>query len=608
VALELFYDSDDPELRTNLSYVWVPDTTFFYSEGLTSINQLPNVPEVLDLEFRPYFSDPFEVIERFELGRYITPYGIGIDLGEGWTWIFDVTDYLPVLKGNKRLTAGNWQEWLDLKFLFIEGTPTREVKRIQNVHSGRYEYRSSDAANENLENKKMGFLEDSEMAKLKVRNSGHGFGGNLNCAEFCPRNNRIMVDGQMAYSQYFWRDDCGLNPLKGQGGTWVYNRSNWCPGDLVNADEYELTDLVDFNDSVRIDYHLQDGYTWNGQGSVPYYRIENQLVEYGPLNHNLDLRIEEIIAPNVEEIYGNDNPLCGKPIVRVRNTGAQDIASISFNYGIEGGLQRTHELTDLSLGFDQVAEYELPLLTSGTWPESQNQRFFVEVAGVNGAADENSANNSIVSKYTPPRQLNPDYDGFIISVRTNNNGNETSYRLRDGEGNILLDRSNLSSNTVYNDTFYVEDGCYEFEILDAGNDGLQWWANSAQGSGYATVRGLFQGFGLAFIGLDPDFGSAYKVQFTVGEVVSNEEDVQEEWGFDIAPNPVSDFLGIQMKGFHPGEVQIQVRDNLGRVIYQKQTAFDGMMVLNQLNLPNGIYWLSLQQDDHGGTKKFVVAR
>lgn len=609
VALELFYDTNDPELRTSLSYVWVPDTTFFYFNGLTSINQLPSIPEILDLEFRPYFSDPFEVIERFELGRYITPYGIGIDLGEGWTWIFDVTDYLPLLKGDKRLTAGNWQEWLDLKFLFIEGTPSREVKRIQNVHSGRYEYRNSNAANNNLENKKMGFLPDSEMAKFKVRNSGHGFGGNLNCAEFCPRNNRIMVNGQMAYSEYFWRDDCGLNPLKGQGGTWVYNRSNWCPGDLVQAYEYELTDLVDFSDSVRLDYHLQDGYTWNGNGSVPYYRIENQLVEYGPVNHNLDIRIEEIIAPNEEEIYGNDNPLCGKPIVRVRNTGKQTIESINFYYGIEVGLNRTYELTDLNLSFDEVAEYELPLLTNGTWPESENQRFFAEVIGVNGTSDDYVANNKIVSNYVPPRLLNPDYDGFIVSVRTNNNGNETTYRLKDGDGNVLLERTNLASNRVYNDTFYVDNGCYEFEILDSGNDGLQWWANSAQGSGYATIRGLFQGFGLAFIGLDPDFGSAYKVQFTAGELVSNSEEEHEHWGFELAPNPVSDYLGIQMKGFHPGNLQLEIRDQVGRSIFRQNRPFDGLIVIDQLeNMGNGVYWLTVQQEEHVLTKKFVVAR
>ena len=608
VALELYYDSEQADLRTNLSYVWEPDTTYYYADGNRSINQLPQIPEVLDLELRPYFSEPFEVVDRFELGRYITPYGIGIDLGEGWTWIFDVTDYLPVLKGEKRLTAGNWQEWLDLKFLFIEGTPAREVKRIQNVHTGRVEYRSSEAANANLENKKMGLLPDAEMAKLKVRNSGHGFGGNLNCAEFCPRNNRIMVNGQMAHPEYFWRDDCGLNPLKGQGGTWVYNRSNWCPGDKVNANEYELTDFIDFSDSVEIDYHLQDGYNWNGQGSVPYYRIENQLVEYGPINHDLDLRLEEVIAPNEEEIYGNDNPMCGRPIVRVRNTGAQDIESIGFNYGIEGGLQRTHELTDLSLSFDEVAEYELPLLTNGTWPESQNQRFFVEILDVNGSVDDNPANNNITSTYAPPRLLNPDYDGFIVSVRTNNNGNETSYTLRDGAGNILLERSNLASNRIYNDTFYVDDGCYEFEILDSGNDGLEWWANAAQGSGYATIRGLFQTFGLAFIGLDPDFGSGYKVQFSAGEVVNNEEEIHDEWGFDLAPNPVSDFVGIQMKGFHPGRVQVQIRDQLGRVFHREQRPFDGMMVLDQLNLANGVYWLSVQQGDRSGTKKFVVAR
>src|SRR5690606_21028898 len=30
---------------------------------------------------------------QWEIGRFVTPYGLGLNLGEGVTWVFDVTDY-----------------------------------------------------------------------------------------------------------------------------------------------------------------------------------------------------------------------------------------------------------------------------------------------------------------------------------------------------------------------------------------------------------------------------------------------------------------------------------------------------------------------------------
>jgi hypothetical protein len=58
-----------------------------------------------------YYQAPYEVINRFELGRYITPYGIQLDLEDGWTWIYDVTDFAPLLRDSVELEAGNWQEF-----------------------------------------------------------------------------------------------------------------------------------------------------------------------------------------------------------------------------------------------------------------------------------------------------------------------------------------------------------------------------------------------------------------------------------------------------------------------------------------------------------------
>ena len=63
-----------------------------------------------------------------QIQNYVTPYGIGLDLGpNGFRWVYDVTDYFPLFKDTLEISAGNQQELIDLKFVFIHGTPPRDV-------------------------------------------------------------------------------------------------------------------------------------------------------------------------------------------------------------------------------------------------------------------------------------------------------------------------------------------------------------------------------------------------------------------------------------------------------------------------------------------------
>ncbi|TND09043.1 MAG: hypothetical protein FD123_1446 [Bacteroidetes bacterium] len=92
-----------------------------------------------------YFSqydyyNTFPEVIRYELARYITPYGNGLSLGAGWTWTFDVSDYVTLLHDSVHLAAGNWQELLDVKFLMILGTPPRPVLGIENLYNGNFNY------------------------------------------------------------------------------------------------------------------------------------------------------------------------------------------------------------------------------------------------------------------------------------------------------------------------------------------------------------------------------------------------------------------------------------------------------------------------------------
>ena len=180
-------------------FVWTSTYTYTYDEFGALVDSMAiGVPpnEVLNDELS-YYGAPFEVVDRYELGRYITPYGINLDLEDGWTWVFDVTDYAPLLTGEVELECGNWQELLDLKFLFIEGTPPREVKRVEAFWKGQHQLNTWD---ESVLPYAFAMEDGEEMVRLKTRTSGHFFGQGNNCAEFCNNTHSVLVNGQEQWS------------------------------------------------------------------------------------------------------------------------------------------------------------------------------------------------------------------------------------------------------------------------------------------------------------------------------------------------------------------------------------------------------------------------
>ena len=77
-----------PEGEVLATYPLEGEATAFFNDTLT------------------YFSVPFEVVDRYELARYITPYGVGLG-GRGWTWILMYL-VMALLRDSVELRAGSW--------------------------------------------------------------------------------------------------------------------------------------------------------------------------------------------------------------------------------------------------------------------------------------------------------------------------------------------------------------------------------------------------------------------------------------------------------------------------------------------------------------------
>jgi len=345
--------------------------------------------------------------DTMELGRLITPYANSAAPRTPLTWtqryVYDVTDYASKLRGSATLRilfsgySGGFTG--NIKFAFIEGTPDRNVLAIRKLWNGSYAY--GDTSHSDSFNINTHFAPTNQTAPtgtqtavLKFTATGHGADANY-CSEFCSTNYQVKVNGTSVATRTIWRDNCGLNELYPQSGTWVYNRANWCPGAIVNSDYTTLTGVASnttFNTSVEFDRYVSSG------GAS--YTTDGTIIYYGGMNKTLDATIEDIVTPTNNENRWRENPVCGNPTVHVKNTGANSITSLTFDYGVRGYAHSTYtwtgtlaSLAETDIVLPGTPDLESISGTTGVY------NFDAAISSVNGTADADQTNDSISSTF-----------------------------------------------------------------------------------------------------------------------------------------------------------------------------------------------------------------
>lgn len=448
-------------------------------------------------------------VNHWEIGRFITPYGIRLDLGpEGTTWILDVTDYAPILNGTKRVTAGNSQELLDMKIVFIKGTPPRDPLSVTRLWSpGSHSYQRI-VDDELLEPIEVTLNPEASMYRINTRPQGGNFNGGPgtdNCAEFCDREHWLTIDGTERFRWNVW-NECANNPVYPQGGTWVFDRAGWCPGDFVTTQQHELTPFVTPGDKITVDYGIQNPPQFTPYGHWVFWA---DLIAYSAPNFTVDPSLEAIIAPNNFRLYGRSNPVCSSPIIQIRNNGTEKLTSLDVEYGIEGEEMRTWTWNG-ELDFLQDATVELPVIPFAEW-ESGGTTFVVRIKNPNGQQDPYTPNNYAESTF----ELPPVYPGqFDIRLLTNNQAAaQYEWTLTDADGMVVQSGRDLQDNTEYVYPVDLPVGCYTFRLINREGYGLDFFAIDL-GTGSLSFR-LGNGTLKSFV---PDFGNQVYHQFRVGNV------------------------------------------------------------------------------------------
>lgn len=518
-----------------------------------------------------YYELPVEIVHDVEIGRYITPYGIGFDLGaNGFTWIYDVTDYQMYLHDLVDLAAHNTQELIDLKFAFIEGIPPRDVHDRRPVWSEwrSYGYQALDNDTE-LASTSVVLSDTSSMFKLKTRMSGHGQVGNQACCEWVQKDHKILVDGVERFNWNIWRTTaCGDSPIPEQGGTWPYAREGWCPGDLVPEYDHELTPYVTPGATVALDYDITPVPVADPGQAGGNYVAAFDLISYSAPNFQRDAAMVDVLNPNKYEYYQKWNPTCQNPRVIIQNTGATNMTSCKIRIWISYGDFIDYQWTG-DLAFLEKETVEVPVTNFSWWQDyNGTQTFSAQVYDVNGMGDDEYAHNNLKEvKFTGPESIN---GPFLVWFTSNNKPNENAWKMTDSDGNVIFEQTSFAATTQYKDTFNLAPGCYSVVITDNDSDGLgYWYSNQVEGETNGAFRLKLVGGQIVEI-FPTDFGNYHRFDFSVGFTVGLEE--EKEWPefFAVIPNPNNGSFDVELNGAVNNKADLAIIDMSGRVVYQDQ--------------------------------------
>jgi hypothetical protein len=527
---------------------------------------------------------------KFELLSFVTPYGNGLDLGpEGKTWIFDVSDYAPILKGEKYLSlemGGQWQEEMDIEFWFITGTPPREVLGIQNVWPFRRGWFDQIQNDRFFEPRTLEFMPDADAVKIRAAITGHGQNG-----EFVPREHYIDIDGgSQEFTFDVWKE-CGDNPVYPQGGTWIFDRAGWCPGMATDVHEYDLSPWAATSSTAQIDYGVNGAFMAEAN-----YLVSAQVVSYGAHNFETEASIENIIRPTNRVEYERINPACNAPMIEVKNNGFAPLTQLTIEYGVTGGMPLTHEWTG-TIPFGATQMIELPVDNLSFWSTlTENPQFEVALTQINGAAnDEVAYNNQLSNPFEAPDVY--DFPDLQLRTYTNNRASENRFTITDYAGNIVLERDNMDNFTTYKDLLDFAPGCYTLTFEDDGDDGLQFWywdlIGEDVGSGNLRLeRQVLPTVALPIYYFDSDFGGDLHYDFTIPQT-NNVTQTATTQRLSIFPSPTAGPLTVEWQGQEEGQFEIRVLNMAGILMHREMVEhIPGGLTQQQLdlsNFPDGMY-------------------
>ena len=536
-------------------------------------------------------------LQDYEIGRMLTPYGGAFTKDWNFQWELDVTDFALLLRDSVEIEyrhtgyePNDDRGWpITVGFEIIKGTPAVEPISISKIYDSSYRYGDSSKPLEEVL-KPVSFVAapEASFARLRMVQTGHGMDEPDGCGEFCNKVREIRYDGNLIDSRSIWKE-CGDNPLYPQAGTWVIDRANWCPGNLMQPDLYDLK--VKAGGSHVIEARMQKYVSTKPSADEV---ISAYLIQYKEVKSKNDAALEDILSPSLKDIYSRQNPASFNPQISVKNMGSNEIKSLDIRYGTAGSKPSRYNWQ----GTIAAGKSLVITLPGRIDSRAKANVFKAELLKVNGKADSYKADNVLTAAYNAAPSLP---DTLVFHLQTNNQPQHNSYSLKNATGITVKERAlgSLEANSTYRDTLVLQDGAYILALVDTAGDGLELWFNARGGRGIARLE---NGRGQMIKAFESDSGSGWEYNFSVGADPDPIDEDQVSIG--LYPTRTKDKTTLDYFCNKEAEVLVQlIADPGGKVLeeHRYNKLKQGIFTFNLEHYSKGRFYMKVFVD---GEQKF----
>ncbi|RIJ48902.1 peptide-N-glycosidase [Maribellus luteus] len=536
---------------------------------------------------------------NFEIGRMLTPYGSNFKEGWSFTWSIDVTDFQAFLRDSVELEyihSGyespdlGWD--LSIDFDITYGPQVADFITVQKTWDGNYQYGNpANDIEKQLAPIKVKTAKNAAFGRFRIQHTGHGMDQPNGCSEFCSRWRELLFDGQVVDHRDMWKD-CGNNPLYPQGGTWIFDRGYWCPGDL------QVPDVIDIpleKSKHTLDLNMEP-FTANNIDQ-PKEQITSYFFQYGAPNRANDVIIEEIIAPNSKDNYNRFNPRGFSPIIKIRNLGSQDLTSLDIVYKTVGFAEKTFKWEG-NLGFYEGALITLPGEIDA---HPGTNTFAVTLNDPNGVADEWDGDNSLEASFEDIPNIP---SKIVVDFMTNNRPKDNWLYIVNSAYDTVYAKTPemLDTATTYLDTLELPEGNYYMQLVDTAGEGLEFWFLAQAGYGRLRLKDT-EGNLIHLFESDCGNGQFY------GFRADNETTVdpsEPHLSVNIYPRMVRDYATVYTTTNKPSTLKIRItKDGEYVETHEFTNIKDAQTGLDLRHLEDGRYVMEIYVDgEHKMNRRF----
>lgn len=536
---------------------------------------------------------------NYEIGRMLTPYGSNFKQGWNYTWSIDVTDFQSFLRDSVEIEyihSGyedpklGWDLTLDFDITF--GPQVADFVSVDKMWDGGFRY--GDPENdieEQLAATDIKRAKNASFGRFRIQHTGHGMDRPSGCSEFCSRWRELKFDDKVVDHRDMWKD-CGDNPLYPQGGTWIFDRAYWCPGDL------QVPDIVDIpltKESHTLDLDMEPFEANNKK--QPMEQITSYFFQFAEPNLSNDVAIEEIIAPNNKDNYNRFNPRGFNPLIKIRNLGKRDLKKLKIVYRTVGFEEKVFKWKG-NLGFYEAALISLP---GEIDMEEGINTFSVILEEPNGKEDEWDGDNNMEVGFESIPTIP---SSFVVEFMTNNKPEDNWVNIVNSSFDTLYSKTPemLDSATTYLDTLHLEEGNYFLNLVDTAGEGLEFWFLADAGYGRLRLKDLDGNLIHLF---ESDNGNGQFYSFKTDDEFKVDTTIAH-LSVNIYPRMVKDYATIYTTTNKPSTLKIRItKDGKYVEMHEYTNIKDAQTGIDLQHLEKGRYVMEIYVDgEHKMNRRF----